>query len=196
VQKDSPWCGTKRFGMCYVDEGGRLAAIGTTLEIVDHAHIQDGRIFVTTKGRERYKIVDIVKEKPILLCEVEVLEEDQNESDEVSSLAREVADMLRNTIKLNVKMNNIKATDDQLEPEELGELGPRELSYWVASFFGDVKQLQQNLLEEDSNLKRLQKEKEVLSETVKYYSAAAALKGALSGGASSGADPDTPEEKK
>eukprot|EP00955_Chlamydomonas_euryale_P110967 366029-Chlamydomonas_euryale.AAC.39 len=32
-QEDSDWCGTKRFGMCYVDQEGRMAAIGTTLEI-------------------------------------------------------------------------------------------------------------------------------------------------------------------
>ena len=125
-------------------------------------------------------------------------------------LAREVADLLRNTIRLNVKMQNIigslgggggfshclgnpissppycwpvsfagslpaatedqiellasgprpllpadvphccclpvsAATEDQIEPEELADLGPRDLSYWVASFFSDVKMLQQNV---------------------------------------------------
>jgi hypothetical protein len=44
----------------------------------------------------------------------------------------------------------------------------------------DIKLLQQNLLEEDDTLKRLQKEKDVLGETVRYYSAAAALKSAFS----------------
>ena len=37
------------------------------------------------------------------------------------------------------------ATEDQIEPEELADLGPRDLSYWVASFFSDVKMLQQNV---------------------------------------------------
>jgi hypothetical protein len=37
------------------------------------------------------------------------------------------------------------------------------------------------LLEEDSTRKRLEREKEILSETVKYTSAAAALKSALGG---------------
>lgn len=73
----------------------------------------------------------------------------------------------------------VTASEDQLEPSELKELGPRDLSYWVASFFSDIKLLQQNLLEEDDTLRRLQKEKEVLSETVRYYSAAAALKSAF-----------------
>jgi ATP-dependent Lon protease len=43
----------------------------------------------------------------------------------VRELAREVADLLRSTIRLNVRMNNISASEDQMEPEELAELGPR-----------------------------------------------------------------------
>lgn len=33
----------------------------------------------------------------------------------------------------------------QLEPEELAGLRPRDLSYWVASFFADIKVLQQSV---------------------------------------------------
>ena len=114
-----------------------------------------------------------------MTCEVEVLKEDSDEevsSPETKELAHQVAELLRNVIRLNVKMQQTIATDEMIEPEELSKLGPRELSYWVASFFADVKLLQQNLLEEGSTVKRLEKEKEVLDQTVKYYSAAAALK--------------------
>jgi ATP-dependent Lon protease len=41
--------------------------------------------FVTNKGVERFKIVNVVQEKPVLLCEVEVLEEDEDESEDVSA---------------------------------------------------------------------------------------------------------------
>lgn len=43
--------------------------------------------FVTNKGVERFKIVDVVKEKPVLLCEVEVLDEDDDETEDVSVAA-------------------------------------------------------------------------------------------------------------
>eukprot|EP00955_Chlamydomonas_euryale_P110966 366029-Chlamydomonas_euryale.AAC.38 len=90
--------------------------------------------------------------------------------------------------------------EERLSPKELDSLGPKELSYWVASFFQDVKLLQQNLLEEDSTLKRLKKEKDILAETVKYYSAAAALKGAFSsdteGGGGGTGGGDDPTKKK
>ena len=42
-------------------------------------------------------------------------------------------------------LSSSAATEDQIEPEELADLGPRDLSYWVASFFSDVKMLQQNV---------------------------------------------------
>ncbi|KXZ50336.1 hypothetical protein GPECTOR_17g977 [Gonium pectorale] len=181
VQTDSPFCGTRRFGMCYVDgrsEGGvqRMASIGTALEVEDFAHVQDGRILITCKGRERFRILSIVRERPIMIAEVEELAEDEDEGEQVTALAREVADLLRSTIRLNVKLNNLEATEDTLEPQELSDLGPRDLSYWIATFFQDIKVLQQSLLEEDSTLKRLTREKEILSDTVRYYSATVALK--------------------
>jgi hypothetical protein len=40
VQKDSAICGTRKFGMCFMDKEGRLASIGTLLEIQEFAHMQ------------------------------------------------------------------------------------------------------------------------------------------------------------
>lgn len=42
--------------MCLVDNEGHMATVGTTLEIVDFAHVADGKIFITNKGRERFKV--------------------------------------------------------------------------------------------------------------------------------------------
>ncbi len=40
VQKDSPFCGARRFGMCFLDGDGRLASIGTVLDIQEHVHLK------------------------------------------------------------------------------------------------------------------------------------------------------------
>lgn len=85
VQQESPFAGSRRFGMCYVDERGRLSAIGTTLEIQDFVLEPGGRMYVTNKGVERFKVTKVVAEKPVLICDVEVLPEDEDESEEVSS---------------------------------------------------------------------------------------------------------------
>eukprot|EP00983_Pelagomonas_calceolata_P059082 1145772-Pelagomonas_calceolata.AAC.3 len=95
--------------------------------------MRDGRIFVTSMGKERFEIKKVTKEKPgaILLLarfakgkswpaascslpalsklsrEVEYMneEEDSQEanSEEAKELAKEVADLMRATIRLNVK---------------------------------------------------------------------------------------------
>jgi ATP-dependent Lon protease len=44
VQEDSPFAGSKKFGMCYLDERGRLAGVGTTLEIQDFVREGGGRM--------------------------------------------------------------------------------------------------------------------------------------------------------
>jgi Lon protease-like protein len=72
VQEDSPFRGTKRFGMCFVSNDG-LAALGTVLEIVKHAVFDDGRMLVLCKGRERFCLKKIIAEKPVLRCTVKVL---------------------------------------------------------------------------------------------------------------------------
>jgi hypothetical protein len=56
---------------------------------------QDGRIYITSKGCERFKITKVVKDKPVLLAEVEVLGEDNDQSDTTKALAQEVADLFR-----------------------------------------------------------------------------------------------------
>ena len=67
----------------------------------------------------------------------------------MTALAKEVADLFRNTLRLNLKMVKAKAEkagrsasslvsdseDDPLEPEELTTLNPSQLSYWMAHVF-------------------------------------------------------------
>jgi hypothetical protein len=39
----------------------------------------DGRLFVTNKGRQRFAVKSVIRTKPVLLCEVQLLEEDLEE---------------------------------------------------------------------------------------------------------------------
>ena len=47
VQRESPFCGSKRFGACYYEGRGRLALVGTVVSITDFLHLPDGRISLT-----------------------------------------------------------------------------------------------------------------------------------------------------
>ena len=69
VQEESPFKGTKRFGMCLTDQNG-LAKYGCMLEIVHHECFEDGRIMILSKGSQRFYIDSVEQEKPVLLCKV------------------------------------------------------------------------------------------------------------------------------
>lgn len=181
VSPDKPWKGTRKFGMAYYDQqAGGLASVGTVLEIQEHSTMDDGRMLIENIGRERFKIVDVVEEKPVLVCKVEYLEdEDDNDKESTSrleSLREEVATLFKDVVKLSTKLKDFSEADKEvLEPKELETLNPRDLSFWVASLFAGSPYNQQALLEENSSLKRLTVEKELLENTLKYLSAQSAL---------------------
>jgi hypothetical protein len=63
-----------------------------------------------------------------------------------NSLSRGATFFLKHSPSVAIPFGiGFRATEDQLEPEELAELGPRDLSFFIASFFSDVKLLQQNV---------------------------------------------------
>lgn len=181
VSPDKPWKGTRKFGMAYYDQqAGGLASIGTVLEIREHSTMDDGRMLIENIGRERFKIVDVVEEKPVLVCKVEYLSDEDDTDDEsvsrLESLREEVATLFKDVVKLSTKLKEFSEADQEvLEPKELETLNPRDLSFWVASLFAGSPYNQQALLEENSSLKRLTVEKELLENTLKYLSAQSAL---------------------
>ncbi|KAI8466929.1 MAG: hypothetical protein J3K34DRAFT_524170 [Monoraphidium minutum] len=111
VQAESPYAGTKRFGMCYVDGGsGKMATVGTLLDIQAHSFEPDGRILVVNKGAARFRVTKVVKERPVLICEVEVLPEDEDDSLEAKELAEQVAALFRNVLRLFRKVKLAQAS--------------------------------------------------------------------------------------
>ena len=61
----------------------RNASVGTALEVQAHTFEPDGRILVVNKGLRRFRVTRVVKERPVLICEVEDLPEDGDEGPEV-----------------------------------------------------------------------------------------------------------------
>ena len=52
VNHQSPFCGSRTFGMCWATSQG-LTSVGTTLHIDNHKVQPDGRMLVTAKGERR-----------------------------------------------------------------------------------------------------------------------------------------------
>lgn len=51
------------------------------------------------------------------------------------ALAAEVAELFRAVVALSVKLREATVPSDVANPKQLSELGPSELSFWVASLF-------------------------------------------------------------
>jgi len=179
VDHDSPFCGSREFGMCFVGQNGGVCSIGTLLRIEEHVRLDDGRLQIVNKGLERFKVVNVQQEKPVLICEVEFLEQTDEPASELEDLRAQVAELCRNNLKLSGRFEKSDVPASALDPPQLQTLGPHDLSFWVAfNFFPDVEAKQQ-LLETDSTVERLKKEQEVLQGNLNYLSAASAIRGAF-----------------
>eukprot|EP00963_Diacronema_lutheri_P009578 scaffold867_cov317-Pavlova_lutheri.AAC.43 len=189
VDQKSAFLGTRRFGLVFVTDQGQLAEYGSTLEIEQHRQIDGGRMLVVQRGVERFKITEVVQEKPYLICKVETVDDEDEIDEQVVEIAKDTAQKFRDTIKLGMKEKGMPLPED---PTELDELDPKELSFWIASMF-DAPVEQQNLLEMRSTKERLQRENEVLKSTLDYLVATAALKSALNQSSPGDAPPEPTE---
>lgn len=190
VSADKPWAGTRRFGMCFFDPQSKaLASVGTVLEITQHTRLDDGRLLVSSIGRERFRIRDVIEERPVLVCDVEPLSEDEDSSEKAVAKAGDVGDAFRNVVRLSMKLRDAEVPRELQDPVQLTELSPSALSFWVASLFAGNPYSQQAVLEEDSTMARLQQVGEVLEGSLKFLSAQSALQGAFS---KAGDDPAPP----
>lgn len=112
VQEDSPFKGSKRFGMCLLTGDG-LSTYGTVLEVIHHKVLPDARLLTVSKGRERFKLVKIIQERPVLLCEVEYLEDNEDE-ESLQDASDELKSLFRDVLELNARYKNVPVDEEFL----------------------------------------------------------------------------------
>lgn len=110
VQEDSPFKGTKRFGMCFVCNQG-LSKYGTLLEITKHSVQQDGRLLILNKGMKRFRLEKVKQEKPVLLCDVTILEDDCDE-ESLKESAEKAKELFTNVVKLNARHRKVAVNEE------------------------------------------------------------------------------------
>ena len=183
-QSEAPWCGTRRFGMCFADERGQVARVGGILEVGQHEQLEDGQMLVTSKVVGRFQIEEVLEERPLLVCRVSELEEPDVDADpEAQRLAGEVRDGLQKVVGL---VSSLAGDEVPELPDELKKLPPGEFSHWIPNWFPRDPQQQQALLEAQDVVARLKLEKEVFQETYNYHLARSALKNAFDGDSAEG----------
>jgi ATP-dependent Lon protease len=164
----------QRFGVLMLNpNSGEIAQVGCCAEVVRYQRLPDDRIKLLSLGQQRFRLLEIVREKPYRVGLVEWLG-DQPTSQDLRPLAKEVTQLLTDVVHLSAKL-----TDQKIDlPDDL-PVSPLELSYWVAGNLYGVAVEQQGLLEMQDTVQRLQREVEILSSTRSHLAARTALKDAL-----------------
>jgi Lon protease-like protein len=107
------------FGVALIAEGSEAGdpdvkpcTIGSIAEIVDVQPLPFGRYFISTIGRERFRIREIVSRDPYLTVDAELIEEDFTEDDEMENLADRVRLLFVEYLELVVEFSGQEASVD------------------------------------------------------------------------------------
>jgi len=150
--------GDKKFGVVLIKSGSEVGgpamphSVGTIAEIVDVVYLEGGRMNITTLGREPFRILEIIQQKPYINGRVEPLSEDSRVTPEVMAQADKVRRYFQNYILLLASLVEVDIKDISLEVE------PVELSYLVGGALRVGSWEKQALLEMSSLEERLQEE--------------------------------------
>jgi Lon protease-like protein len=152
------------FGVALIAEGAEAGdpnvtphEIGSIAEIVDVQALPFGRYFISTIGRERFKISQIVAREPYLIVEADVLEEDfaADEDEEIAAVTERVRGLFVEYLELVVEFSG------QAAPIEIPE-DAQSASFVIGDTLQIAEAVKQRLLEIDTTKQRLAAEEDFL----------------------------------
>lgn len=151
----------RKFGVVLIQEGREVGGsaephrVGTAAYIEDVRPTADGTLAVSTEGRERFRVLDLIRERQYLSAMVETLDEPLGEGDVTAA-----ADEVRATAQ--VTLNRLLALNTEWVRRVPLPRDPLRLSYSVAERLPLDLPVRQELLEAETTLRRLQLELPIL----------------------------------
>lgn len=151
------------FGVALIAEGAEAGDpnvtphdIGSVAEIVDVQTLPFGRYYISTIGRQRFRITEIVNRDPYLTVEAEMLEEDADAAgSDVEDLTERVRSLFFEYLELVVEFSGqqtaVTLPDD-----------PLCTSYLIGDALQIAEAVKQRLLELDTTRARLEAERDFL----------------------------------
>jgi len=151
------------FGVALIAEGSEAGdpnvmphEIGSIAEIVDVQPLPFGRYFISTIGRERFRIAEIVSREPYLTVEAELIaDDDEPENPEVDELLGLVRGLFDEYLDLLVEFSG-QESSVELPSDPLGT------SYLIGDTLRVAEAVKQRLLELDDSRARLEAERDFL----------------------------------
>lgn len=150
------------FGVALIAEGSEAGdpdvtphEIGAVAEIVEVTSLPFGRYYVSTIGRERFRITEVVAREPYLTAEVEMLEEDFVEDAESAGLADGLRTLFSEYLELLVHFSGKDVLPDH-------SADAQAFSFSVGDALQVGERIKQRLLEEGDTKERLAMERTFL----------------------------------
>lgn len=136
------------FGVTLIREGDQAGDpdvtpydVGTTAEIAEVVPLEAGRYFISTTGKQRFRVLNLVSRDPYLIAEVEFLnDEAPKDASHLHSLVDEIHDVFREYLQLLVDFSGVKAEIDL--PSD-----PIDASYLIGDALQVADPMKQRLLE-------------------------------------------------
>jgi Lon protease-like protein len=152
------------FGVALIAEGAEAGdanvtphEVGSIAQIVDVQALPFGRFFISTVGRQRFKIVEIVAREPYLLVRADVLKDDldDDQSDATAALCERVRALFAEYLALVLEFSG------EASPIEIPH-DARAASYAIGDTLQMAETIKQRLLELDTAGARLSAEEDFL----------------------------------
>lgn len=150
------------FGVALIADGAEAGDpnvmphdIGSIAEIVDVQPLPFGRYFISTIGRERFRIQEIVSREPYLTVEAELIEEDFIDDPEIDSLVADLRTLFDEYLEMLVEFSGHE-TSVELPGDAQGT------SYLIGDTLQIAEPVKQQLLELNDTKLRLRAEYDFL----------------------------------
>lgn len=152
------------FGVALIAEGAEAGDpnvlphdVGSIAEIVDVQPLPFGRYFISTVGRNRFRIREVISREPYLIAEVDELEEPEQYVDrEVDALLPAVLERFEEYLGMLVEFSGQESAVDIPEDD------PRSTSYLIGDMLQVAERVKQRLLELADTKARLRAEYDFL----------------------------------
>jgi ATP-dependent Lon protease len=187
--------GNNLFGLSYFDSTTSekdippTGHVGCVAEITETQGLPDGRSNVLAVGVVRYQVEDYIeRDEPYLIVHVKFFEDEDENTQQLSSDAKEVAAMFMRVA------NAIRITNDERgNLPDITDTEPQKLSFLVAAAMELEPETKQQLLELRSTSERLHRLGDFLARVVKNYEERARLHSIAKGNGHGGKHVDIEE---
>ncbi len=148
--------GGEAFGVCLIRDGDEAGdpdvmpyEVGTTAEIGDVTQLENGRYYISTVGKRRFRVERVIAREPFLTVDVSYLPEDEiDDGVAIDTLVSEIRDVFRDYLRLLVEFSGMHA--DIEVPDD-----PVDASFLIGDALQVADSMKQRLLELSSTEQRL-----------------------------------------